>query len=300
MPELLRIFIDVLVPVFGVAAVGYAVARITGLDHRPMGTVAYWVLVPAFIFRTLSDPAALDGPVVSMMAATVISVSVVWFMMAGVLHGKSGDRRVIDSMAAAMGNVGNLGFPIVLFALGRDALPSAVIHFIAATLCIFGFGVSASVRLRNGAMSSTVRRVIATPAIFVVPLGFAMAATESTLPIAMDRLVGLLADAMIPVMLLTLGIQLASSRLQAGWRRLGTITVAKLVVSPLAFLAVAAIFGLEGFARDTGLLLAAMPTAVLVSLIGIEFDLEAEVASAAILLTSMVSLGTLSVVLALL
>ena len=58
--------------------------------------------------------------------------------------------------------------------------------------------------------------------------------------------------------------------------------------------------GLEGLARDAGIVQAAMPTAVLVGLISIEFDLETEVASAAILLTSALAIGTLSVVLALL
>ena len=142
--------------------------------------------------------------------------------------------------------------------------------------------------------------MVTTPAIVVMPLGFLMAATEAQLPTAPSRLVDLLADAMIPVMLLTLGMQLAASRLSIGWKRLSGVAVGKLVLTPLVFLGVAAVFGLEGFARDTGLLLAAMPTAVLVALIGIEFDLEAEAASASILFTSVVSLGSLAVLLTLL
>jgi predicted permease len=235
-----------------------------------------------------------------MVLATIITISVVWVLMLLLSSGWPGERRAIDSMAATMGNVGNLGFPIVLFAFGEAALPSAVIHFLAATVCIFGFGVTAGARLQSGSGATALRRVVTTPAILVVPLGFLMAATEWTLPTPPDRLIGLLADAMIPVMLLTLGMQLASSPFTTAFKRLGTIAVAKLVVSPLIFVGVAAAFGLSGFARDTGILLAAMPTAVLVGLIGIEFDLEAEVASAAILLTSLISLGTLSVLLALL
>jgi len=235
-----------------------------------------------------------------MILSTVITISLVWLLMSIALRGQPGERRVVDAMAAALGNVGNLGFPIVLFALGEEALPAAVVHFLATTMCIFGFGVTASARLRSGTVSTTLRRVAATPAILVVPFGFLMAATESTLPTAPGRLVDLLADAMIPVMLLTLGMQLASSHLAAGFGRLGIISVAKLVVTPIIFVGVAAVFGLTGLPRDTGLLLAAMPTAVLVGLISIEFDLEAEMASAAILLTSVLALGTLSAVLALL
>ncbi len=297
-PELLRIFIDVLVPVFGVAGAGYAAARIAKLDHRPLATLAYWLLAPAFIFRVLSDPTALDGPVLDMIASSMVTVSVVWIAIWFGLRRVPAERKVIDAMSSAMGNVGNLGFPVVLFALGEAALTAAAIHFLAVTTCIFGFGVTASSRLRSGSALTALRRVVTTPAILAVPAAFVAAATESTLPTAPDRFIGLLADAMIPVMLLTLGIQLASSHLAAGWRRLGLITGAKLVVSPLVFMAVAALLGLDGIPRDAGLVLAAMPTAVLVGLIGLEFDLETEVASAAILVTSVVAMGTLSVLLA--
>ncbi len=297
-PELLRIFIDVLAPVFGVAGAGYAAARIAKLDHRPLATLAYWLLAPAFIFRVLSDPTALDGPVLEMIASSMVTVSVVWIAIWFGLRRVPAERKVIDAMSSAMGNVGNLGFPVVLFALGEAALAAAAIHFLAVTTCIFGFGVTASSRLRSGNALTALRRVATTPAILAVPAAFIMAATASTLPTAPDRFIGLLADAMIPVMLLTLGIQLASSHLAAGWRRLGLITGAKLVVSPLVFMAVAALIGLDGVPRDAGLVLAAMPTAVLVGLIGLEFDLETEVASAAILVTSVAAMGSLSVLLA--
>lgn len=300
MPELLQIFVDVLFPVFGVAGAGYVAARLVALDHRPMGTLAYWLLVPAFIFRTLSDPAALDGPVVRMLAATIATIAIVWIVFSVALRRAAAERRVIDTMSASLGNVGNLGFPIVLFALGSAALPSAVIHFLATTVCIFGFGVAASARLRAGHPLVALRRVATTPAIVVMPFGFLMAANEWTLPVAPNRLIGLLADAMIPVMLLTLGMQLASSRIAVGLPRLSAVAIGKLVLAPLVFFAVAAMLRLDGVARDTGLLLNAMPTAVLVALIGIEFDLEAEAASASIMFTSVASLGTLSVLLALL
>jgi predicted permease len=70
-----------------------------------------------------------------------------------------------------------------------------------------------------------------------------------------------------------------------------------LVVVPFVFLALAALDGLEGIARESGLLVAAMPTAVLVGLISLQFDLESEVASAAILATSRAAIPPLALVL---
>ncbi len=296
MPELLRIFVDVLVPVAVVVGAGYLAARRWGLDHRPMGTLAYWLLAPAFIFRLLADPAAFQGPVAGMLGASLLTVVLLWIVMALVLRQSSPERRVLDSMAASFGNVGNLGFPIVLFALGSEALSAAAIHFLAVTIGVFVLGITASARLRSGSSAQALVRVITTPAIAVAPLAFAFAGFEWQLPTFAGRSVDLLADAMIPVMLLTLGMQLATSRMTSGFGRIGLIGVAKLILAPLVYLPLAALFGLSGDFHDTGLLLAAMPTAVLVGLISLEFDLETEVATAAILGTSLVSILTLGLI----
>jgi len=300
MVELLEIFVDVLIPVALVVGAGFLAARKWGLDHRPMGTLAYWLLAPAFIFRLLADPSAFEGPVAAMLGASFLTVVIVWGLMQVLLRSAPAERRVLDSMAATFGNVGNLGFPIVLFALGETALGPAAIHFLAVTIGVFVLGVTASARLRSGSPLKALTRVITTPAIAVAPVAFLFAGFDWELPVFGQRAVGLLADAMIPVMLLTLGIQLASSQLTTGLGRIGTIGLAKLVIGPLVYLPLALLFGLTGDVRDSGLLLAAMPTAVLVGLISIEFDLETEVATAAILVTSLVSFATIGVVISLL
>lgn len=300
MVELLEIFIDVLVPVALVVGAGFLAARRWELDHRPIGTLAYWLLAPAFIFRLLADPAAFDGPVAQMLGASFLTVVIVWVVMQVMLRSAPPRRRVLDSMAATFGNVGNLGFPIVLFALGEPALGPAAIHFLAVTIGVFVLGVTASARLTSQSPLNALLRVVTTPAIAVAPVAFLFAGLDWQLPVFGERAVGLLADAMIPVMLLTLGMQLASSSLTAGVGRLGLIGIAKLAIGPAVYLPLTSLFGLTGDVRNSGLLLAAMPSAVFVGLISLEFDLETEVATAAILATSVVSFATLGVIISLL
>jgi len=295
--DLFRIFADVLFPVFGIAAIGFVAARRWRIPYEALSTIAYRILTPAFIFRILSDPAGFDGPIAKMMATSLGTVVVVWALMTLRLRRQSGERRTLDAMASTFGNVGNLGFPIVLFGLGERSLAPASIHFLSVTIGAFVIGVSMAARLRSGTVGDAIKRVALTPAIAVTPFALVASRAEWAPPEALARLIGLLADAMIPVMLLTLGMQLASAHFTRDIGRLGTIAVAKLVIAPFVFLALAAAVGLEGIARDSGLLLAAMPTAVLVGLISLEFDLESEVASAAILATSLAAIPTLALVL---
>ena len=290
--ELLEIFVDVLTPVVGVAAAGALAGKLWKLDYRPLSTIAYYVLAPAFVFRLLAEPGALDGPIAAMAVASASTVFVVFGSTWLFLRRTDRRRRALDSAAAAFGNVGNLGFPVVLFAFGSGALAEATVHFLAVLVTSFFFGVAAAAGARAGNVLGAAWRVVTTPALLVViPAVFAN--TNSVdLPAALERFIGLLADAMIPVMLLTLGIQLVSARLTAGVGRIGVITAAKLALSPAVFFVVGSLLGLTGEAFDTGLILAATPTAVLVGLLSLEYDLESEVASAAILVTSL--LGTIS------
>ncbi len=297
MLELLRIFMNVLVPVFAVVAVGGFAAWRWDLDYRPLSNIGYRLLAPAFIFRLLSDPAGVDGPVFAMVIASFGTVVLVWLGFTLATYRTNREQRVLDSLAASFGNVGNLGFPIVLFALGEDALPAAGVHFLSITVGAFFLGIVTAARLRSGSAAEAVRRVVTTPAIAVTPFAVLAARTGGQLPLAITRFVDLLADAMIPVMLITLGMQLAHAAPAIRWGRVVGVAGAKLLGAPLVYLGLSALVSLGGEARDAGLLLAAMPTAVLVGLISLEYDLETEAATTVILAGSLASLLTLAIVL---
>jgi len=295
--ELLGIFVNVLIPVFGVVGVGAFTARRWDLDYRPMSVIAYRVLAPAFVFRLLSDPQGLDGPVGKMVAASLGTVAAVWVFYGVLSRNSSREARVLELMSTTFGNVGNLGFPIVLFALGEDALPEAGIHFLSITVGVFFMGIVAAARLRSGTAREAFVRVATTPAIAVTPFAIGVSTTGTALPVFVARSVDLLADAMIPVMLLTLGMQLASARMTRDVRRLSRVVATKLLVAPAVFFGIASVIGLSGDGRDAGLLFAAMPTAVLVGLISLEYELETEVSTAIILVSSLAAIPSLGLLL---
>ena len=94
-----------------------------------------------------------------------------------------------------------------------------------------------------------------------------------TVPLFLDRSIDLLSAALIPVMLLTLGMQLGGihrPRLNANVAAAGFV---RLIVGPLLAIALAGVFGLSGLPRDAGIIQASMPSAVFCSLIALEYDL---------------------------
>lgn len=292
---------EVLVPVYLIVGVGFAVAKATPIKPESLATLAYWVLGPIFVFDVLAD-ARLEAEVVGKVFAgsfsTLLVVGVVaWAIMRAL--GIDESRRAATILTSTYGNAGNFGLAICAFALGEDALPIAGIALVTINTTGILIGVGLAER-RAGSVWTAARRAVTSPlALAVVPAAL-VNATGSELPLWLDRPIALVAGALIPVMLLTLGIQIARMP-RIVPETLTAIPISlKLVVSPVVALAVIAILGLGGDAAGVVLLQAAMPAAVFTALISMEHDLVPDFTTSVVLTGTLASVVTLPVVLALL
>jgi len=120
------------------------------------------------------------------------------------------------------------------------------------------------------------------------------------LPTPLARPVALLAQGMIPVLLLTLGLQLARMGRPRIDRDVLAATAVRLVVAPLVAVVLVAAFGLRDLAADVAILQSAMPAAVFTDLIAIEHDLEPDLVTTVVLFSTLASVVTLTLTLALL
>jgi len=139
-----------------------------------------------------------------------------------------------------------------------------------------------------------------TPAILAVFPAIAVNLLDIPVPLFVERSVSLLAGAMIPVMLLTLGLQLAGMGRPQFSRDIIMVGGFRLLIGPALAILLAPFFGVVGIERGTGILQASMPAAVLVTLIAMEHDLVPEVVTTAVLFSTLASAITLTAVLAIL
>lgn len=300
MAEVGPIFVDILLPVFLLVGVGLIIGRALSLDPRPLARVAYYLLAPAFIFEVLASSKLETGVVGRMLAVLLITTLVAG--LAGLAVGR-GLRWGYSTTAALVlvavyGNVGNFGLPIVAFAFGEGSLDLAGVAFLTINVAAFLIGVTAAT-WRDSHPLVAVGRALTTPALTVVPLAVWVNASNADLPLFADRSIGLLAQAMIPVMLVTLGVQLASM----GRPRLSGPVLAgsllRLVLAPLVAVGAAAAVGLTGDPRGVVVLQSAMPAAVFTALIAIEHDLEPDMVTTTVLVTTLASAVTLTAAIAL-
>jgi predicted permease len=257
------------------------------------------VFVPAFTFHVISRadvPLARAGRMTLYILATHAVFGILAWGVARLLRRP---REVVAAyvMLSVFGNVGNYGLALLQFRLGAEALLPATIYFVVSTLVSFAVCVAVAAGVRGSGLSAAVS-VLRTPALLAAIPAVAVSAAGLEVPVPAARMVGLLADAMIPTMLFVLGLQLAHTKalrpsvdvlVATGLRLFAAPAVAALLVAP---------FGLSGVDRAACILQAAMPSAVLVTIISHEYDVAPAFVMSAVLFSTIASIPVLTVLLA--
>ncbi len=301
MSELIPIFVDILLPVFTLVGVGLAAGRRMKLDAAPLSKIAYYVLAPAFFFDLLRD-ADIETAVVGQMAAAMVITTVILAllgMLAGRIFKWGYSITAATVLVAVYGNVGNFGIPIVAFAFGEDALPLAGVSFLIINFSAFMIGVTAAT-WRTSSPAKAVFRALTTPTVAVLPLAMWFNMTNSSLPVFAQRATSLAANAMIGVMLVTLGVQLASMNRPRFTSQVWVASGLRLLVAPAIAALAAAVVGLSGDPRGVTILQSAMPAAVFTALIAIEHDLEPDFVTTSVLVSTVIGALTLAATIAIL
>lgn len=297
---MLGIFVEILVPVFIVVGIGFVVARLVGAKPQTPATLAYWVLGPIFVFDILSTASLEAGDVAKIVGATALTMVVVGSVAAGagVLTGARPSVTAATVITSIHGNAGNFGLAICAFAFGDEVLPIAGIVMVTInTLGILtGVGLATA---RTSPWWKAARTALLTPLALAVVPALMVNLSNVDLPIWIDRPVSLVAAALIPVMLLTLGIQLANMKRVAIAAPVLTPLALKLTAAPIAAFGAVTMLALGGVAGDVVVLQAAMPSAVFTSLIALEHDLEADFVTTVVLVGTLLSAVTIPVVIAL-
>jgi predicted permease len=298
--QLPSVFLDVVAPVFAIVAIGYVLGPRLALDARTLSRAAYHVFVPAFTFDVISRstvPLGTAGRMAAYAILTHLAFGAVAFVLARALR-RSREVTAAYVMLSVFGNVGNFGLALIQFRLGEAALAPATIYYIVILLTSFVVCVGVAAWTRGGHLAA-IASVFRTPALVVaVPAAFVSAA-HVELPLLVSRTVGLLGGAMIPTMLFVLGVQLAETKALRPTADTVVVAALRLVGAPAVAWLLAAPFGLSGLERASGILQAGMPAAILVAIIATEHDIEPGFVTAAVLFSTVLSIGTLTVLLVL-
>ena len=297
---ILFVFLNVVTPVFVLVIIGYFIGPRLQVEARSLSRPAYFVFVPAFVFNIISKTkieADLALHMLGFIFVAQIAVAFLGFLVAKALR-QSREVTAAFILIATFGNVGNFGLPLIVFRMGETARTYATVYFVATVFISFVICVGVASWARSGGVTA-VFSVFKTPALLALIPALVYNISGVEVPIFLSRLTGLLGQAMIPVMLITLGGQMGEIvKIKINFNVFAASTV-RLIGGPVLALLLVPFFGLEGMERSTGILQAAMPAAVLASIIALEYKLLPEFVTTTVLFSTLYSILTLTVILTL-
>ncbi len=196
-------------------------------------------------------------------------------------------------LSASFINAGNYGLSLNHFALGEAGLLLASIYFITSALWTNSAGVYIASAGRMDPLRA-LKNLARVPAVYAIFLSLLLRALDIGIPQAISRPIELLAVAMIPMMLLVLGMQIGKAGPPKRIGLLSIVVALRLVLSPIIAWFMANALRMPMIGVQAGVLESAMPTAVLASILAIQYDSEPDFVTGAILVSTLLSPITLT------
>jgi predicted permease len=288
--DLLGLFGDNILPILLAASAGFALQKLLRLNPRPISQVTFYLFSPALVFNLLLSSEIRGDQVLAMMGLAVVVV----LLTAGVSLVASRAMQLTTGMAAAFllsstfMNAGNYGLSLNQFVFGSSGLAWATLYFVASLMLTNSLGVFVAARGTRSFKAALIG-LLKVPAMYAIPLALLVRELGLVLPLPVSRPIDLLANAAVPVMLVILGMQIGSSGMPTQRSLVAGCVALKLLVAPLIAWAAAPVLGLDGLARQVGIVESAMPTAVMSTIIAIEFDVEPSFVTGTVFISTLLS-----------
>jgi malate permease and related proteins len=294
---LAQIFLNNILPIFLTAGAGFVVARRFKPDLKTVSRLSFYIFSPCLVFTSLTH-IELSADEFWRLALFTLAVLVVMILLALTVGlAMKLERHLLTSLiiASVFVNGGNYGLALNKFAFGEAALARAVVYYIFSTLAVYTAGVAIA-SLGKRSAGQALSQVLTVPAVYGLLAAGGLHLTGWQLPLLLDRAISLLSEAALPVMLVLLGLQMAEAH---EWPRarlvlIGVASFLQLVIAPLVGLALAYLLGLTGVTRQAAVIEASMPTAVITTILAVEYDLDPAFMTGTVILSTVLSPLTLT------
>lgn len=290
MSRLLTLFADNVLPILALAAAGLLLQRALRLDPRPLSQVVFYAFAPALVFRLLLDTSIKAGDILRMMglaAAVMGGIGLLSWGITRVAHMPPALASAFILTSTFM-NAGNYGLSLNQLAFGESALAWAVLFFTTSSMVTNSLGVYLA-SVGRATPRAAVLGLLRVPSLYAIPLALLLRGFSIALPPALGHPVDLLAAAAIPSMLLLLGMHIGQAGLPRQRRELAGSVVLRLVVSPALAWLLLPLFHFPTPGQQAAVLEAAMPTAVLTSVIASQYRVEPEFVAGTVLVSTLLS-----------
>lgn len=286
--------LSVVIPAAIVVLAGAWAGRKLELELGTLTRLTLYILSPALIVDSMlkTDLPAREG--VRIALAFAITTFLLYLVVVGICRAGRLARPERTSLMAStlFPNTGNLGLSLILLALGPDGLQRAIVIYLGSAVLVFGFGPAL---VSGHGLKRGIATTIRLPLMWALAGGIGLRAAGIALPLGVGDGIHLLAQAAVPVLLLTLGMQIGRTRFAPTPPDLFVATL-RLAIGPLAAYAGGRLVGLDHLGLQVLVVQCATPTAVNALLVSAEFGGDTRQAARAVVLSTILSFASLPIV----
>lgn len=297
-----------IIPICLLILFGFLLGKRFKLDVFTLSKLNFFLFTPAFLFVNLYKT-SFHWELLQVVFCGFSLILVNFFL--GELIGKYRGYPVSFTNAfknsIMFSNVGNIGLALATLIFSGEpfvvngttpyldtAIAAQIMLLILQNICVntWGFFNAGRARLSTGA---SLKHMLLMPPIYALPSVLLCKAVQ----FAPDQTflwpaLSYLKDGMVPLILITLGVQLARSQVHFNNKDVYLSVMVRLIGGPLLAMAGIYLWGLNGVAAQIMLIANAVPTAVNTALIAVECKNCPEFASQAVMLSTLLSTLTLT------
>lgn len=294
-------------PIFVVIALGSFMKRIGLIDERFIkgsDRLVYYVFFPALLFWKIGEPATAQNidwslvPAVWIAVFIVFTLSLIYARLAGM------PQREVGSFSQACYRFSTyIGMAIILASMGEQGvrqfgvLIGFVIPFINLLAVSSLIWFSGEVYSGGQKYILLLKSTVSNPLILACVAGILYSELGVPLPVFLDNTLGLMSLLALPLALISIGGSLTFKQLSGHFSTSLAAAAIKLVFLPLVGIFLLRVFRVDELAFKVAMLYFALPTSPNNYILSVHFKSDAELATATIVLSTLLSMISLSVAL---
>lgn len=293
-------FFLILIPIFGIFALGFIGQKKIGFDTKTISTMALYLMSPVLVFRTFYTTEFNLTYLYLALYTFLLCFSLIAVVYVIAFIRKYSVKETCGMiLASSFMNNGNYGTPVVLLLFGATGLDYAIVLMVIQQLvmCTVGVYYAAKGSPEGDGVRSAIRAVRRMPMVYGAAFGLVLQAFHVELGSSITQAVDMVADSAIPTVMIVLGMQLAKISLKKFEKEKVSLSlVTKLAVSPAIAYILSLFLPVDEMVKQIMIIMAAMPTAANTTMYALQFNTEPEFVSSATLLSTTLSLATLPIV----
>jgi predicted permease len=297
----LQIFTLVL-PVIALIAVGWVAVRLKILaasDAKPLTTCFLYIFLPALLIAHLAKQnvrALLDVPFIAATAALMLGIYGTLLLIQRFVLKRPLDVSALAAFAGSKFNAVVVGLPLLVAALGKDAITPVLVnlilgYFTILPLTLVLLEVEKAKRAEkeaklSGSILRAIRHTAVDPLVVATVLGITLSATGAVLPGWVSETLSTLGAAAIPVPLVAVGMTIRLSGFKKHTGEIVWMSAVRSIASPLAAIGVAKAFSLSPVLSIALVISFGLPTAKMAFALAEEYGDYVETLAGIVTLTT--------------